>query len=152
MSHEILPHPADVKLRASGESLTDAFAEVVVAISEIVAESSGEEGEKTESRSTDDGTEPWRTEVDLSARDLEGLLFDFLDEIIYRQDADDVVITRATNLSVEDELDGYSLSGLLCGRPIPTAQPRFDIKAPTYSGMVIERRGDEWVIEAVLDI
>ncbi|GAB7095350.1 hypothetical protein JCM30237_25030 [Halolamina litorea] len=138
MSFELLEHPGDAKLRARGETLEDAFSGVVDAVSALVG-GTGIDGPET------------TREVELAARNPEALLFDFLDRLILFQDLEDVVVTRATALAIEETDDGVRLSATLHGVAIPPDRTLLDVKAPTYSEMRIEENA-EWVIEAVLDL
>lgn len=139
MTYEILDHPADVKFRAHGETLEDAFSEVVAAVSELVG-GGNESAEPTVDR-----------EIELEARNLEALLFDFLNRLILLQDLEDAVVTGVTDLDIERTDDGHRLRAVIHGVAIPSDRPLLDIKAPTYSEMRIERE-DGWTIEAVLDV
>lgn len=146
MSYEVLPHPADVRFRATGPTLADAFAEVVRAFAEI-----------SESR----GGERERHEVAVESEDGEALLFDFLAELILIQEVDGCAVTRAEAVTVDPTDGGYRLTATVVGGPIEEAL--FDIKSPTYNGMRVEKldkvggevvgdADDEWVLEATLDI
>jgi len=139
MTYEILDHPADVKFRAIGDTLSAAFLEVVEAVSELVG------GEP-------DTDQPAVTrELVLDAQSLEALLFDFLDQLILFQDIEDAVVTTATDLEIDEAENGYRLSAVIHARPIPADQPLLDIKAPTYSQMLVKENGG-WTIGAVLDV
>lgn len=141
MSYEVLPHPADVRFRATGPTLGDAFAEVVRAFAEI-SESAGSEVE--------------RHAVAVESEDREALLFDFLAQLILLQEVEGCAVTRAEDVSVTETDDGHRLAATVVGGPIEEAL--FDIKSPTYNGMRVEREGTgengdgEWVLEATLDI
>lgn len=139
MSYEILEHPADVKFRIHGETLEDAFGAVVTAVSELVG-GPMEPAQRTVTR-----------EIDLEARNLEALLFDFLTQLILFQDLEDAVVTHAADLEIIETDNGYRLSTVIHAVPIPSEQPLLDIKAPTYSQMRVEQNGD-WTIVAVLDV
>lgn len=137
MTVELLEHPADVKLRTHGATLEEAFAGVAIALSTLVG------GSTATATSTH--------ELEIEARDVEALLFDFLDELILLQDLEDVVVTKAASVAVEETAEGYRLSTVLHTAPIPADSPLLDVKAPTYSEMRIEGNG-RWTIEAVLDV
>lgn len=139
MPYEILDHPADVMFRTNGETLEEAFLEVVTAVSDLVG------------GTTDSHQRTVTREIELEARNLEALLFDFLNQLILFQDLEDVVTTHAADLKIDEIDTGYRLSGVIHAMPIPSDQPLLDIKAPTYSQMMITQNGD-WTIEAVLDV
>lgn len=138
MTYELLDHTADVKFRASGESLEEGFREAVAAFSEIVRQD--REIEDTSTR-----------EVMVESENLEALLFDFLDRLIYVQDADGYLVLGAENLDIEETSDGYLLTAVLLVTEIRRGMGLLDIKGPTYNDMKVEEN-DGWVLESVLDI
>lgn len=135
VSYELLPHPADVRFRATGATLDAAFAEAVRAFADI-AESHG-------------GTDV-RREVRVESEDRQALLFDFLARLVLLQEIDEVAVTRADTLRITAVDGGYALDAVvLCG---PIEGTLFDVKSPTYSEMRVEETEGEWVLEATLDI
>ncbi|XVH33697.1 archease (plasmid) [Haloferacaceae archaeon DSL9] len=141
MSYTILDRPVDVKFRATGRTLEDAFGTVVPAIAAIVG---GDGGGRS------DGPEV-RREVRVGSESKEALLFDFLDRLIVMQDVEGCVISRAEWLTITEDDDAYALAAMIVANPISITESGLDIKAPTYSEMRVESN-DEWVLEAVLDV
>lgn len=136
MGYEILPHPADVRFRATGPTLAAAFEAVVDAFADL------SEGGATETQ---------RHELHVESEDGEALLFDFLARLILVQEVEACAVARAESVDVEERAGGgYALSAVIRGGPIEEAL--FDIKSPTYSRMIVEERDGEWVLEATLDI
>lgn len=138
MSYEILEHTADVKFRAKGKTKADAFSEAVKAFSEIVG------GEPTAGET--------RHKVKIKSENLNTLLYDFLGELIYLQDTEDVVVTHTDSLEIKKEEDQWKLEAVVWTDPILGSMSLLDIKAPTYNEMVIDHEGENWVLEAVMDI
>lgn len=136
MSYEILEHPADEKFRAEGETVEEAFSEVVKAFSEIVG---GEGG-------------MYRHEIRLESEGYEALLFDFLDELILLQDTEGVVVSHAESLEIEDTEKGHRLTAEVLVDDISDGMALLDIKAPTYSEMKVDYEDGRWILQAVLDI
>lgn len=139
MSYEILEHTADVKFRAKGTTKKEAFSEAVKAFSEIV------------------GAEPnageTRHKVNITSENLNTLLYDFLGELIYLQDTEDVVVTHADSMEIKKQDDDtWRLESVIWTDPILNSMSLLDIKAPTYNEMVIDHEGQNWVLEAVMDI
>lgn len=136
MSYEILPHPADVRFRATGATLAAAFESAVDAFAEL-----------SEGRAAD----AQRHEVRVESEDGKALLFDFLARLVLLQEIEECAVSHAESVTVEERADGgYVLSATIRGGPIEEAL--FDIKSPTYSRMIVEERDGEWVLEATLDI
>ena len=137
MSYEILEHSADEKFRAQGDTLDEAFKEVVNAFSEIV----------------DGGGGMYTHSIEVESENLEALLFDFMDRLINLQDIEDVVISHAKNLEYEELDEGHRIEADIMVDTIDLNQQPMDIKAPTYNEMKVDYiKGEGWELEAVLDI
>lgn len=138
MGYEILDHTADAKFRATGVTKSEAFSEAVKAFGDIV------------------GTEPdageYRHSIELGSENLEALLFDLLDQLIFLQDTEEVAVCHAEDLEIREEGDGFYLDATVWVDPITAGMSLLDIKGPTYSDMVVDFRDGGWVVEAVLDI
>jgi SHS2 domain-containing protein len=139
MSYDILDHTADAKFRATGDSLEQAFSESVKAFAEIVG--------------TDPEAGDTRHEIKVESENSEALLFDFLDELIFLQDANNIAVCHAEEIMIDEAGDGYSLEATIWTDVITSDMDLLDIKAPTYNEMDVDyQKGEGWVIEAVLDI
>ncbi len=153
-------HTADVAVEASGATLGAAFA------------AAGDGLAAAQCDDVPDGGE--RFEVAVEAGSREALLFDYLDELIYRRDVDGVLPvdneTSVTAPGQEANVDGdggthedagddspdrpaeeWILSGSARGVPLSQVSAR-EVKAVTYSEMRIERADDGWTVYVVLDV
>lgn len=139
MSYEILKHPSDAKFRAIGKTLEDAFKEATKAFSEIV-------GEDPESGET-------RHKTNIESENQQALLYDYLNRLVFIQDANGVAVTHAKNLSIEEKKEGYKLEGAVYVDDLDPGRSYMDIKSPTYNQMKVDyQQGEGWILEAVLDI
>ncbi len=138
MTYEILTHSADEKFRAKAQTLSKAFKEATKAFSEIV------EG----------GTGQYRHEITVESENLEALLYDYLDELIFLQDSRGVVISHAEKLDVQDMKEkGWKIEAEVLVDTVKPGQEPMHVKSPTYNEMKVEHKQDEgWIIEAVLDV
>ena len=138
MSYEIKDHPADAKFRAVGETKEEVFREAVKAFADIVG---GEAGKQTHT-------------VKIESEGLEPLLFDFLDKLIFLQDTEDVVISHADELALEELENGWRITADIKVNKIMPEVHKLDVKGPTYSKMQVDYDKDKskWVIQAVIDI
>jgi SHS2 domain-containing protein len=137
MSYEILEHSADEKFRAQGETKEKALEEVVKAFAEIVGgDTNGE----------------YHHKISVEAESLESLFYDFLDELIFLQDSEGIVISHAEELTLEELGNGWRLETTVLTDTITAEMNLLDIKAPTYNEMEIDYRDEKWVFEAVLDV
>lgn len=133
---EILEHTADAKFRAEGDSLEKAFKASVEAFSEIVGGGSG----------------IYTHEIEAKSENLDALLFDFMDELIFLQDTRNVAVSHASGISVEELNDGWRLQAEIMVDNITSETDFTDIKAPTYSEMDVGFDDGRWYAQAVLDI
>lgn len=137
MSYEILDHTADAKFSATAETLEDVFGEAVSAFSEIVGGGSGSA----------------EYSLDVESENLDALLFDFLDELIFLQETEGVAVAGAKEVEINELEDGYRIKAVVWTEPITGQQGLLDVKAPTYSEMEVDYvKGEGWKIVAVLDI
>lgn len=137
MSYEIKDHPADAKFKVVADSKEKAFGEVVEAFSEIVG---GEAGKQVHS-------------VEVESEGLEPLLFDFLDRLIFLQDTENVVVSHAKDLKLEELKNGWRITADIKVDKITSEVYVMDVKGPTYSEMQVNyEKGQGWVIQAVIDI
>lgn len=143
--HELLPHTADAGFRARAATLPEVFAEAGQALAELAAQvEPGVEVSVTES-------------VALEAADLVGLAYAWLNELIglaavARAALVDVDVERVDRLAGEQT--GWSMVAMvglaaIDGRAV---RPLRDIKSATYHGLLVERDGAGWRLEAYVDI
>ncbi|MFQ6053014.1 MAG: archease [Candidatus Bathyarchaeia archaeon] len=127
----------DLTLEAYGGSLEEAFASAAMAMFNAMTPLEGV-------------AEALARRVEASADDLGGLLFDFLDELIYLHEVELLVFSR---FDVHIDVERMSLRAECRGE-------RFDperheqgivVKAVTFHQMRIERGEKGWVIRVVLD-
>lgn len=137
---EYLEHTADAKFRAYGKSLGEAFENAALAMLNVMVDT----GSVKNTLSVD---------VKLAANDLDSLLFDWLSEILFVFEVDEMVFGRikVNELNVGDE--ECSLSATLFGETIDHSVHVFntEVKAATYNDMKIEQGDDGWMIQATVD-
>lgn len=137
MSYVLLDHVADVKFRAEGGTLAEALGSAVDAFADITG---GENLDADDTRS-----------VEVEAENLEALLFDFLDRLIYLQEVDGVAVVGSSEVSLHEAGEELAVRAELDTATIEDETALLDIKAPTYSEMRVEE-SDGWTVEAVLDV
>ncbi len=140
MSFELRDHTADVAIEAEGASLGEAFAATADGMAAAMCETV-----------PDAGT---RNDISVRAYGPEALLFDYLDELIYRRDVDSVLpVDNDAHLN-EAQTEGrvtWTLEGSYRAVPLSLLDAR-EIKAVTYSEMEIEETGTGWRVHVVLDV
>ena len=137
MSFELRDHTADVAVAARGETLGEAYAATADGLTAAMCEDVPE------------GGETYRIAVHSESR--ESLLFDYLDELIYRRDVEAVL--PVDNEASVDFGTEWVLSGSFRGVPLADVTAR-EVKAVTYSEMAVERDEEtgEWTAYVVFDV
>lgn len=135
--YEILEHSADEKFHAEASTKEEAFSEAVKAFAEIV-------GGDTEGM--------YHHSIEIESENLEALLYDFLDELIFLQDSENVVISHADEINLQKLENGWKIQASILVDNITSEMSLLDIKSPTYNEMLIDYQDEKWVLEAVLDV
>ena len=133
----ILEHTADVGVQATGEDLASALAWAAVGMFSIITDL-----ELVESRQV--------IHVSLASTDRESLAVDWLNELLYRHEADGFLASEF-RVSVNDT--GTSLEAECSGEPVDAGRHRMlmSVKAATYHEVEVAGNG-EWRIRVVLDV
>lgn len=137
--YNILAHTADGKFQAFGKNLDEAFTNAALAMVSLMWD-----WEKIEKRVN--------FPVQVEGKDLEQLLFKFLEEIIYLLDTKNFLLGSVRNLALEKKEKGFSLQATFWGDNRPAQYEIFgDVKAITYNEMKIEK-SDYFTIQVVVDM
>ncbi len=136
---ETFDHTADIGLRITARTLDELFAEAARALFSVLLENP----DATERREM--------VELQLHADDLAYLLVDWLRELLY------IFETRHLALwdfQVKVNERRHVVDALCAGEPLDWSKhrPGTEVKAITYHGLRVERQGDGWVAEVILDI
>jgi SHS2 domain-containing protein len=133
---EQFPHDADVGLRGFGPSIEVAFEQAALALTGIV---------------TDVKIAPTtRVEVTCEASDIELLLVEWLNAIIYEMAVRSMLFGR-----FEVKITGARLKGILLGEPIDQAKhlPACEPKGATYTVLRVAQGSDGlWSAGCVIDV
>jgi len=87
MAYEFLEHTADVKFRASGSTVEECFNSAVGALNETI-------------RGDIDISESEEKSFEVEGKDLEGLLYSFLEEFLFLLDAEDFLVARIKSIKI----------------------------------------------------
>lgn len=135
--YETFDHTADLGLRIRAADLDTLFAEAAQALFATLVEDL-------------DTVAPVRAlDVVIPGEDREYLLFDWLRELLYRFDAEHLLLSR---FEVRVGADG--LRAVVRGEPLDRARHELahEVKAITYHGLRVEATADGWLAEVIVDI
>lgn len=137
MPSQTFPHEADIGVRGSGATPEEAFAGAALALTSAIC---------------DPATVAPRTAVhiDCDAPDLELLLVDWLNALIYRMATRHLLFSR-----FELKIDGTRLHATAWGEAVDVArhQPAAEAKGVSFCELKVARQADgQWLAQAVVDV
>ena len=137
---KFLEHTADIMFEAYGKSLNELFENAALAVSESMVK-------------TKDVKPKTAKIVKLQNVKVEMLLFDFLSELLYLKDAEQLVFS-AFKVKVEEAKGNISLQAELKGDKLnmKTQEFRNDVKAITLHLFEVKREKAGWTARVIVDI
>ena len=132
---------ADIAFEATGKDLNELFRSAADATLVVMLEDIG-------------GLHPIKKRsIILQNTDVQELMFQFLQEIIYLKDAE-CLLLKVVELNIVQDDDGYHLVAELQGEEVDIQRHivNVDVKAVTYHLFTFRRTGDGYVATVVLDI
>ena len=134
--YQILDHTADVGIAASGDTLAEALAFLAKGMFALIVDPGIVEV-----------NDSW--ELSVSSTDEEALAVDWLNELLYRYEADGF-LPKEFCICVDD--GGKALKARCSGEKVDPQKRVFaQVKAATYHGLEVSHNG-EWRIQVVLDV
>jgi len=135
-------HTADILVRAWGRTIEEAFEWAAIATYEIMTNTEAVRPSR-------------RYEVKASGIDLENLLYNFIEELLFHTDAEGIVFSRLIRVCRIDKAgDGYELLAYAWGDVFDPEryEHRTIVKAMTYAQMEVKKEGECWRLTFVPDI
>jgi SHS2 domain-containing protein len=134
---EIIDHTADIGIIAYGADIKELFANAAVGLFNLMAD-------------LKDLKENIRHEVEMSAEDIEVLLVEWLNELIYISDVEHVLFNRFEI----NALSGTELKATCFGERLKPGQQRLkrEIKAATYHMLHIDKADGSYKVQIIFDI
>jgi SHS2 domain-containing protein len=135
--YEHFEHTADLGLRIRALDLDTLFAEAAEALFAAIIEN------------LDAVRHLQQVEIELAGEEREYLLFDWLKELLYRFDAEHLILGR-----FEVRVGLIGLKAVAWGEPLDLARhvPLHEVKAITYHALRVEHTPDGWLAEVIVDI
>jgi SHS2 domain-containing protein len=139
MDYEFLEHTADAKFLAYGNTLEEAFSNVVKATTAIMTDV-----EKVQPKID--------KEIKLEASSKESLLYDFIDELIFLLDTEAFIAKEVKKIIITIKNHRATLHAVVLGDCADGYDVHTYIKSPTYNDMFIKEEQDKVTIQMVHDI
>ncbi len=132
---EVIEHTADIGVIAYGENLAAAYANAALGLFDIICDT--DKVREVESRT-----------VEIHSADEQGLLFDWLNHLIYIFEVERMLFRR---FDVTD-FDGKSLHALCHGEKYDTSRHelRLGVKSATYHMMSVDK--DKNTVRVIFDV
>ncbi|MBI2666739.1 archease [Candidatus Woesearchaeota archaeon] len=142
--HKFLDHTADVFFVAKAASLAELFNECALAVEETMVDITK--------------VKP-KQKIKILGEDtkIEGLLFDFLDEMLFYKDAKQLIFSKfeiEIKESTKELAKKFELTCFAYGEKIDMIrhQPRVDVKAITMHEFSVEQVPEGWKAKVLIDI
>lgn len=135
--YETFDHTADVGLRISAVTLEELFAEAGRGFLSLLVDNP-------------DAVQPEQSfELEIPGDRYDDLLFDWLNELLYRFDSE-----RLLPCEFAVRVAETGLKATVRGEPMDTSRHRmaYEVKAITYHRLRVEQTADGWEAEVILDI
>jgi SHS2 domain-containing protein len=132
---------ADIAFEATGRDLAELFSDAADATMNVMIDNL-------------DAIEPRESRrIDLSSDDIEMLLFDLLQELIYFKDAERLLL-RVRDARIEERDEKYFLKAETAGEPLDAERhhQRADVKAVTLHDFSVKKEDGGWKARVLLDI
>src|SRR5260370_18928846 len=135
--YETFDHTADLGLRVRAPDLDTLFTEAATALFSTIVEDFATVAPKQS------------VAIELAKDDPEYLLFDWLKTLLYHFDAEHILFSL-----FEVRIDDTGLKGTAWGEPLDRARAELshEAKAITYHAVRVERTGDGYLAEVIVDI
>ncbi len=139
-SYTFIDHTADILFRAEAETLAELFEQCGLALEETQVHLENLEAKKTVS-------------FEKENRSVEMLLFDFLDELLFYKDSEQMVFS-SFDVYIHDKEGTYKLKCTARGEKLNVEkhQPKVDVKAITMHLFEVKKIEGGWQAQVLVDI
>jgi SHS2 domain-containing protein len=134
---EVIDHTADIGIVAFGADIKQVFANAALGLFNLMAD-------------LDDFKEDLQRELELSAEDVEVLLVEWLNELIYIFDVEHIIFKR---FEIK-ELTSTQIKAKCSGEKIKLGEHKLkrEIKAATYHMLQISKEDGGYKVQVIFDI
>ena len=136
MEFRVIDHTADLGIEVRAKTLEELFEGAAYGMMSLIVDPHSVEGNI-------------KKEVIVDAEDLEGLMFTWLNELIYIINVEGVLFS-----GFDVTLDGTKLKATLsCEKFDPKRHKiKDEIKAATYHDLSIEKKNGDWEVRVIFDV
>lgn len=133
---EHFAHQADIGIKATADSLAEAFEEAAFALTAIITEPKNVDALES-------------VKIECSAENEELLLVNWLNSVIYEIDVRKMLFGR-----FEVRIEGLSLSAEIWGERINPEKhsPAVEPKAVTYNQLSVRNESGKWTVQCIIDV
>lgn len=134
---EHFEHPADIGLRGRGATPAEAFEQAALALTAVMTDPAAVR-------------EALSVDIHCSATDLESLLVDWLNALLY-----EMAVRRVLFSGFDVRIAGTDLRAIARGEPMDPGRhgPAVEVKAATYHALKVEQQADgSWLAQCVVDV
>jgi len=136
MKFKFLPHTADIKFQAWGETIEEVFENSALALFRALTH------KKIPSRK--------KMTIRAEGNDLEGLMYNFLEEFLFLLDSENFLAAKVEEIILDREK--FTILAKISGDDAKVHHQINHIKAITYNEMEIKHLPNRWTAQVVLDV
>jgi len=136
MRYRFIEHTADIKFRAFGNTIEEAFENSALAMFHVMY--SGGASKKI------------RKNISVQGKDFESLLYNFLEELLILFDSEKFFVSEIVRLKIDKK--NFKLNTELAGGKAENYKIGTDVKAVTYNEMLVHEKNGKWICQVVVDV
>jgi SHS2 domain-containing protein len=136
---ELLDHTADLKIRAYGKTIEEAFGNSALGMYSYITDVARIKTKKN-------------IDVKISSKQMRSLLYDFLEQLLFLTDTENLIFGKIEKMKISKTKEGFSLSCVASGDSFEKYETHGDIKSITYSEMDIDEKSVIKCVQFVVDI
>lgn len=140
MKYKFLEHTADIKFKAFGKTLEEVFENSAIALKKSISEDKINSGHKKK--------------IVTEGKDLEELLYNFLEEFLVLFDEKGFILSKIEELEIKNQGEKYKLVSIVIGDILEKKEYEISnhVKAITYNEMFVKKEKEKWTTQVVVDV
>ncbi len=139
-THQFIDHTADILFQAKADTLPELFEQCGLAVEESQVQLDKVKPKK-------------KVTFEKENKSLEMLLFDFLDELLFYKDSEQLIFSQF-DISINDQDGSFNMKCAAAGEKIDVKkhQPKVDVKAITMHLFEVKKTKGGWKAQVLIDI